>query len=212
MLTRLKQKLQKTLAKPAQILQKTGVTPNHLTATAITLAILSAIAYTQWQTSKNYLILAATLLLLSGLFDALDGALARTTQTATPLGAYLDSLLDRYADAAILTAIIISGLCEPFWGLIALTGTLLVSYTRAKAESQNIKMETIGIAERPERILITATATIITYAWQPALNYAIILLAILTNLTVIQRTLHTQRKLKPTYADAVDVNAALPSP
>jgi archaetidylinositol phosphate synthase len=195
MLTKIKQKLQKILTKPAQTLQKIGVTPNKLTATAIILALLSAYTYTQWQTNKLYLLLAATLLLLSGLCDAFDGALARITQNTTHLGSFLDSLLDRYADAAIYVAIIISSLCNPLWGLIALTGTLLVSYTRAKAENIGIKMETIGIAERPERILILAAATIITIYWQQTLNYAIILLAILTNLTVLQRTIHTYKNL-----------------
>jgi len=216
MLTKLKQKIQKTLTKPTQTLHKHGIKPNHLTITAITLAILSAITYTQYKTNPPLtLTTATTLLLLSGLCDALDGALARTTQQTTPTGAILDSLLDRYADAAIITAITIAGLCQPLWGLTALTGTLLVSYTRAKAETQNIKTETIGIAERPERILITATATLTTIIWPQALNYATILLTILTHLTVIQRTHHTHKKLKTKTQNpndaASNANAAHPA-
>lgn len=198
MLTKLKQKIQKLLATQARIAQRIGLTPNTITIIGIALAIFSAIAYTQWQRNNTYLILATALLLLSGYCDALDGALARLTQQTTPFGGFLDSLLDRYADAVVYAAVIISGLCEPAWGLAALIGSLLVSYTRAKAESIQIKMETIGIAERPERIIILAIATIIAYFWQPetTINIAIIVLAALTNLTVLQRSVHVYRKLK----------------
>ncbi|MEM3357177.1 MAG: archaetidylinositol phosphate synthase [Candidatus Bathyarchaeia archaeon] len=198
MLTKLKQKIQKLLATQARIAQRIGLTPNIITIIGIALAIFSAVAYTQWQKNSTYLILATALLLLSGYCDALDGAVARLTQQTTPFGGFLDSLLDRYADAVVYAAVIISRLCEPAWGLAALIGSLLVSYTRAKAESIQIKMETIGIAERPERIIILAIATIIAYFWQPeaTINIAIIALAALTNLTVLQRSVHVYRKLK----------------
>lgn len=202
MLTKLKQKTQKLLQNQAKAATKIGLTPNTITTIGITLAAASATAYTQWKTNNAYLIAAAFLLLLSGYCDALDGATARLTKKTTPFGSYLDSLLDRYADAAIITAIIVSGLCEPTWGITALIGTLLVSYTRAKAEALQIKMETIGIAERPERIIIIATATIIAYFWQPTqtLNYTTIMLTTITHATVIQRTIHTYKKLKPKNA------------
>lgn len=200
MLTKLKQKIQKLLETQAKTAQKLELTPNKISALGIISALLSAFAYTQWQTNHTYMLAAALLLLLSGYCDALDGALARTTQKTTLFGGYLDSLLDRYADAAIYTGIIISGLCETTWGLIALFGSLIVSYTRARAEAAEIKMETIGIAERPERILIITAATITAFLWQKEakniINTAIILLAALTNLTVLQRTLHTYKKLQ----------------
>ncbi|MGQ9530005.1 MAG: archaetidylinositol phosphate synthase [Candidatus Bathycorpusculaceae bacterium] len=200
MLTKLKQKTQKLLQTQAKTAQKIGLTPNKITITGITLAIASATAYTQWQTNPIYLPTATILLLLSGYCDALDGTLARLTNQTTTFGAYLDSLLDRYADAITLTAITISGLCELQWGLTALTGSLLVSYTRARAEAAGIQMETIGIAERPERIIILATTTIIAFIWQTQtktiMNIGIILIAILTNITVLQRTLHVYNKTK----------------
>jgi len=198
MLTKLKKKIQKTLTKEAKLAHRIGLTPNKLSIIGITLAFLSALAYTTWQTNQLYLLIATILLLLSGFCDALDGILARQYRKTTPFGGFLDSLLDRYADTTIYASIIISKLCNPFWGLIALIGTILVSYTRAKAEAAGIKMETIGIAERPERILILATASLIAAFWQPqtTINTATILLAILTNLTVLQRSLHVYKKLK----------------
>jgi len=203
MLTKLKQKIQQTLTAEAKAAHKIGLTPNMISAIGITLAILSALAYATWQNHPAYLLLATTLLLLSGFCDALDGVVARLYQQTTPFGGFLDSLLDRYADAAIYIGIIIGGLCDASWGLIALTGSLLVSYSRARAEAAGIKMETIGLAERAERIIILAIASPTAYFGQPTtvMNASIILLAILTNLTVIQRTIYTYKKLKKKEKD-----------
>ena len=74
-------------------------------------------------------------------------------------GGFFDSLLDRYADAFILCGIIFGGLTELHWGLAALIGSLLVSYARAKAEAAEVKMESVGLAERAERIVIIALAS-----------------------------------------------------
>ena len=196
MLTKLKKKVQEKLKAEAEIAHKLGLTPNTTSLIGISLAILSALAYTQWHTHTLYLLLATTLLLLSGFCDALDGILARLYQQTTKFGGFLDSLLDRYADAIIYTGIIISGLCNPFWGLTALAGSMLVSYTRARAEATGIKMESIGIAERAERIIILAIASLTAILWTEALNIGIITLAILTNLTVLQRTLHVYNKTR----------------
>ncbi len=197
-MTKLKQKVQAMLAAEAAIAHRLALTPNRISALGIILAFLAALSYTQWQTSNLYLIAAIILLLLSGFCDALDGVVARIYQQATPFGGFLDSLLDRYADAAIYTAIIVSGLCDPLWGLTALTGSLLVSYSRARAEAADLKMESIGLAERAERIIILVTATLAATFWQPAtvMNWSIIVLAILANLTVIQRAYYVYRKLK----------------
>jgi archaetidylinositol phosphate synthase len=198
MLTKLKKKVQAMLATEAKAAHKIGLTPNKLSTTGIVLAFLSALAYTVWQTNTLYLLLATVLLLLSGFCDALDGILARLYHETTPFGGFLDSLLDRYADATVYAGIIISGLCDALWGLTALIGSLLVSYTRARAEAAGIKMESIGLAERAERIIILATATVTAAFWQPktAMNAGIILLAVLSNLTVLQRSLQVCKKLK----------------
>jgi len=198
MLTKLKKKVQAILATEAKAAHKIGLTPNKLSITGIVLAFLSALAYTAWQANTLYLLLAAALLLLSGFCDALDGILARLYHKTTTFGGFLDSLLDRYADAAVYAAIIISGLCDPPWGLAALIGSLLVSYSRARAEATGMKMESVGLAERAERIIILAIASITAAFWQPrtAMNAGIILLAVLSNLTVLQRSLHVYKKMK----------------
>jgi archaetidylinositol phosphate synthase len=201
MLTKLKKKVQTMLVTEAKLVHKIGLTPNRVSAIGIVLAFLSATVYTVWQTNRFYLLFATVLLLFSGFCDALDGILARLYHETTPFGGFLDSLLDRYADAVVYAGIIVSGLCAALWGLAALIGSLLVSYTRARAEATEIKMESVGLAERAERIIILATASIIAAFWQPktAMNAGIILLAILSNLTVLQRGLHVYRKLKKNH-------------
>jgi len=175
-----------------------GLTPNAISIIGAALAFLASLSYLQWQTSRLYLALALILLLASGFCDALDGAVARLYQQASAFGGFLDSVLDRYADAAIFISLIFSGLCTPFWGILALTNSLLVSYTRARAEAAGAKMETIGIVERPERLIILVIATLIAIIYRPdfTIDIAVILIAVLTALTVIQRVIYAYGSLK----------------
>jgi len=105
-------------------------------------------------------------------------------------------MLDRYADVLVLAGVIISGLCNLVAGLIALAGSMMVSYSRARAEASGIKMESIGLVERPERMLILAAASLVAIFWMPALNIGIIVLAVLANFTVLQRAHHVYKILK----------------
>jgi len=197
LLTKLKKKIQQMLTSEAKIANRLGFTPNIISVIGFILALTSAIAYaitpyySQW-----FLLMAPLLLLASGFCDTLDGIVARTIGQTTVFGGFFDSVLDRYADAAVYAAIIISGYCNPMWGLAALTGSVLVSYTRARAEVAGLKMESVGFAERAERMLILATVSIIAFWWLPALNYGIIILAVISNLTVLQRMLYTYKELK----------------
>ncbi len=181
------------MEKEAKWVHKLGLTPNHVSAIGLSLALLSGLAYWQHPQNKILLVIAPILLLFSGFFDALDGVLARTYGKITFFGGFLDSLLDRYADAFVFFGIILGGLCQLSWGLVALTGSLLISYVRARAEAAGTKMETVGIAERAERIIILALASFLSFFWLEALNWAVIILAVLTNLTVFQRAAHFYR-------------------
>ncbi len=171
----------------AKLAHNMGFTPNRMGAIGIFLAVVSSLMYWRWQSVQSSLVLASVFLLSSGCCDMLDGIIARTYGQISPFGGFMDSLFDRYADALIFIGIILGGLCNSFWGLIALTGSLLVSYTRARAEAEGIKMETKGLAERAERLIIVAAATFLEIFWQGALSWAVVLLAILTNITVLQR-------------------------
>lgn len=178
------------------MVHKIGLTPNHVSAIGIILAVCSALAYWHWQTNQFLLVVAPFLLLISGFCDALDGAIARLYGETTTFGGFLDSLLDRYADAVVFLGIIIGGLCHLLWGLIALIGSLLVSYTRARAEATGVKMEAVGVAERAERLIILAIASFIGIFRLEALYWGVILLAFLSNLTVLQRVVYFYKASK----------------
>jgi archaetidylinositol phosphate synthase len=193
------------LTSQAKAAHKIGLTPNRISIIGFILVLASAASYALTTPQTFWLlVLAVVFLLASGFCDTMDGIVARTFQQETVFGGFFDSVLDRYADAAVYAAIIVAGLVNPVWGpilgsawgLAALTGSMMVSYTRARAEAAGIKMESVGLAERAERILILAAVSIVGFFWLPALSYGIALLAVLSNLTVIQRTLHVYKTLK----------------
>jgi archaetidylinositol phosphate synthase len=196
LLTKLKQEVQQLLTFEAKTAHKLGLTPNMITVIGLVFAFLSAFAYAEWQFHPIVPWLAFILLLLSGFCDVLDGVLARIYGESTVFGGFLDSLLDRYADAAVFIGIIIAVLCDYRAGLLAMIGSLLVSYSRARAEAAGIKMESIGLAERAERILILLLTTLIAVYWLPALNIGVIIIAVLANVTVMQRAAYVYAKTK----------------
>ena len=184
------------LALEAKAAHKMGLTPNTVSLIGLALALLSAFTYAMSQSQPLWIFLATILLLASGFCDALDGVIARLYQQTSLFGGFLDSLLDRYADAAVYAGVIIGGLCDPIWGLAALVGSMMVSYSRARAEAAEIQMESVGLAERAERMLILSVASVAAIFWLQALSIGIILLAVLSNFTVLQRGLHVYNSLK----------------
>jgi archaetidylinositol phosphate synthase len=211
LLTKLKKQIQQMLTSQATAAHKIGLTPNKISTIGFILALASVVSYALTTTQNAWLlILAVVFLLVSGFCDTLDGIVARTFGQTTVFGGFYDSVLDRYADAAVYAAIIVAGLSNPawgsfwgsVWGLAALSGSLLVSYTRSRAEAVGIKMESVGLAERAERMLILAVFSLIAYFWLPALGYGIALLAVLANFTVIQRAVYVYKTLKKKAAVA----------
>jgi phosphatidylglycerophosphate synthase len=97
---------------------KIGLTPNKVSIIGFILAVASAGAYAMAPSYQWLLLLATILLLASGFCDTLDGIIARTFQQVTVFGGFFDSVLDRYADAIVYSAIIIAGLCNPAWGTV----------------------------------------------------------------------------------------------
>src|ERR1700694_4612430 len=167
-------------------LGRTPLTPNQVTVigTALTFlaAGLAAFGHLQW---------AGVVLIFAGTCDILDGALARSTKTSYPYGAFLDSTLDRYSEGAIyagLTAYFV-GMGGPLqrWlvlaTLAALAGSFLVSYVRARAQSLGFTCDS-GVFARPERVVVT----VIGFIFGGYVLYAVVfLVAVLTNLTALQR-------------------------
>ena len=194
--SRLKKRFEGVVLAGVKPFADAGVTPNTVTIMGLIVSLASAWCFYSWTSSPLLLPAAALLILISGLFDAVDGIIARTKGKVTAFGGFLDSVSDRYADAMVLAGITLGGLCNPVAGFAALIGSLMVSYTRSRAEAAGVSMAGVGLAERAERMLILAAVTFIAVFWIDALNYGVILLAVLSHVTVIQRTMHFKRSAK----------------
>ena len=189
----------------AKIAHKLGLTPNHISIVGFILAIASALSYALASEASLWLLFLATFFMLaSGFCDTLDGIVARTFQQTSAFGGFFDSVLDRFADGAAYAGITVAGLCSVafggLWGttvaLTALIASMLVSYTRARAEVIGVKMESVGIAERAERMLILAVVSIIGYFRLEVFGYGVALIATLSIVTILQRVTHVYRELK----------------
>lgn len=175
----------------AQWLERTGITPNALTLIgfALTLVVAAVLAMGQ-------LLVGGLLLIAAALFDTLDGALARRAGLTTVFGAFFDSTMDRYSEAVTLIALIYYYSAQPD-GRIAvlllaatLVGSLMVSYTRARAEGLSIECKE-GFFQRTERIVVLIIG-LVTGWMLPVLA----ILAVLTNVTAVQRIVSVYQKTK----------------
>ena len=155
------------------------------------IAVLAAYGF------ANHLLIIGTLaILLSGFLDVVDGAVARYHNKTSKFGAFLDSTMDRFADAIIYIGIIFGGYCDWFIGVLAIHSAITDSYVRARAESQGVECK-VGIAERAVRMIILMIGAVIGYLTSSIyFTYTIIILVILSYITVGQRIYHVWRQLK----------------
>ena len=165
-----------------QLLMRTGITPNNLSWLGFSIAVGAAVLI-----ATGHLFVAGFVVLAAGFFDMLDGALARRTNRVTSSGAVLDSILDRVSEAVLLLGILIFYLfsdSRSTLGILlvclALIGSLLVSYIRARAEAIGIECK-IGLFTRPERVIVLAVGLLAS----PINNALIIALAIIVTLSFV---------------------------
>lgn len=169
-----------------------GVTPNTVSAVAALASIGAALLYL-----RGTALMGAAVLLLSAFLDMIDGAVARATSATSTFGAVLDHVLDRYVEYIVVVGIVAGGFANWFWGTFALTGMLLASYARAAAESVGgLDSCAIGIAERQEKLLLIVTGSSLTILWPNSLEYALILVGLLSHFTVGQRLFYTRQKTR----------------
>jgi phosphatidylglycerophosphate synthase len=190
---------------------KVGLTPNALTLIGFGIAILAA-----WAAAASAWILAGFLVVFGGVFDLFDGALARAMGVAGPLGAFMDSVFDRWGEGVVYVGIVIGCLAGGFpvgaiLAAAAMTSAFMVSYARASSEREGFTpgkgMANVGLAPREIRIVILTVALILTgvmggihdlgsarsLSWddgRPALGIGLGLIAVLATITTIQRILH----------------------
>ena len=168
-----------------------NINPNIVTVISPFIAILAAYGF-----ANHLLLLGCIAILLSGFLDVVDGAVARYHNRSSKFGAFLDSTMDRFADAIIYIGIIFGGYCDWFIGVLAIHSAITVSYVRARAESQGVDCS-VGIAERAVRMIILMVGALIGHFTQPIyFTYVIIILVILSYITVGQRIYHVWKALK----------------
>jgi CDP-diacylglycerol--glycerol-3-phosphate 3-phosphatidyltransferase len=178
---------------PARFLGRLGLTPNALTIIGSLLTASVGLLVAQ-----GWFVAGGLCLFLFSATDTLDGALARATNRVSTFGAFLDSVCDRYAEAAVFFGLLwyYQSAANPLGvalTYLALVGSLMVSYARARAEGVGLQVAEVGWFQRPERIIALGLAFLLAPLYPPILLIALALLTILTTLTVIQRVRHVAR-------------------
>ena len=173
------------------ILSKIGITPNVLTLINLALNIVAA-----YFIVTEHFIIGGVLVLVAGLFDLLDGALARFTKQTTKFGAILDSTVDRISEAAILCGLLIWYIPQEGASLksvlifVVLIGSFLVSYIRARAEGLGWQCQ-VGLFTRAERVIVLAIGLLINQIF-----IALCILAVFVFITVVQRLVYLWKQGK----------------
>ncbi len=180
-------------------LAETRLTPTALTTAGVLTCLLSAVVvYFEYRNQILFYWLGAALFVLGSVMDILDGALARAGGKSTPFGAFIDSTTDRIGEAAMLAAIGLIFMREGnevalAFAFAAIVGSMLVSYTRAKAEILGLKGD-VGLGSRAERVVVI-TAGLVLAPWG-ALSWAIYLLTASVWITVGQRVWTVRSQLR----------------
>ena len=188
MLNNLRNSLQPHLEKLGNSFASTGISPTGWSVIGLVFAFASAFFY-GWNIEFS-LIIGGIVLLVAGFFDIVDGQVARATKKITKTGGFLDSEFDKIAEVAIFFGILVGGFAEPYLVFLAISLSLLVSYTRSRAESLGVKLQGIGIGERAERLLVIAIVGIIGF-----MEYAVIIVIIIAGITFVQRIIITVKEL-----------------
>jgi CDP-diacylglycerol--glycerol-3-phosphate 3-phosphatidyltransferase len=182
----------------ARTLVRLKVTPDGITWFGCGATVVISIVFL----AQGKFLIGSILFGAFSLIDLLDGTMARMLGTAGPWGAFLDSTLDRVSDAAVICALIYfyvnsdseTSALAVIAGTISLVMSLLTSYARAKAESLDATC-TVGIAERAERNLIIWIALLFSGIVIDITPYALVLLAVVSTITVVQRILFVRKQL-----------------
>lgn len=182
MLNRIRDRIEPAMNSLGLKFASSGLSPNFWTSVGFVLSIASAAAYASANIAMYATIYGGILLLASGFFDIVDGSVARATKQISRKGAFLDSTLDKVAEVIVFLGILYGGLADPAMVLIALGLSLLVSYSRARAESLGIELKGVGIGERAERLIVIAAFSIAGFTY-----YGMIIVAIIAGITFVQR-------------------------
>ena len=181
----------------AKVLIKLKIHPHAITLAGFLVSLLAANFY-----RGGSFIYAGFMVILAGICDVLDGHLARETNKMSKYGALIDSTIDRYSEMLMFLGLAMyyhkSGSYLPLVIILAITGSILVSYTRARAEGLDIQCK-VGMMQRQQRIMTLIAGTFlaaIPHIGDLIMTVTIWFIAVTTNLTVVQRIVHIRKELK----------------
>ncbi len=180
--------IESVLSKIAPFLHHHHITPTVLTLTGLAVNFIGAIFY-----YHGFMVAGGFVILFAGLFDMLDGAVARAGNQATPFGGFMDSVVDRYSDFVIFGGVLAyfaakADVLMTVLTAVVICGAFLISYVRARAELVIDKCS-VGLMERPERIILLAAGSIFGF-----LHAALWVLAVTTHITALYRIDYTRRE------------------
>jgi CDP-diacylglycerol--glycerol-3-phosphate 3-phosphatidyltransferase len=214
---RIQQRVRQFVTSIMRPLARLGITPNTLTLLGLLLSCITAVVIAQ-----GSLFIGGLLVLFAGIFDMFDGALARAKNAASAFGAFFDSTLDRYSESIILFGLLWYAIHaqalqnsfsipwppgnEQAWMIcliyIAVVGSLMVSYAKARAEGLGLECKT-GLLARPERVVILAIGLITGME-----IWAVLLLAVFSNVTAVERIVYIRRVTRQATRQSVHGQAA----
>ena len=166
-----------------------GIGPNAVTILGMLASALVAGAF-----AYGNLLYALILLVLTAFLDILDGAVAKASGKVTKFGGFLDSVADRYSDALILIGIALYLGEHYILIMVVMAGSILTSYTRARAENFIEKCD-VGFAERAERLIVLMLAALLAVLGINLFYEVLLFLAVVTHLTVLQRVLYAKKRI-----------------
>ncbi|MEL6866770.1 MAG: CDP-alcohol phosphatidyltransferase family protein [Bacteroidota bacterium] len=210
-----------------KLLIRYKVSPNAITTVGFVLNLVAAILFiigaeVSAREDHRFVGWAGAVILFAGLFDMIDGRLARLSNTAHPYGALYDSVIDRYSELFMFLGICYYLVAQSYFlssifAFIAMIGSVMVSYTRARAEALGVS-PSIGLMQRPERVLLVGISAVscgvfshyfggdfkIALSFPPytafetitLFTFPLFLMAILTNITAVRRLLFSRKALK----------------
>jgi CDP-diacylglycerol---glycerol-3-phosphate 3-phosphatidyltransferase len=175
----------------------TRISPNVLTFMGLVINIAAAVlfGFANADNQRRMFIYAGLVIIGAGIFDMVDGRVARETGQVTSFGGFFDSVIDRYSDLALFFGLLVYyARANRFFYIVlvavVMTGSVMVSYTRARAESL-IGQCKVGFMERPERIVLVIIGALFN-----RMGPVLWVIAILSNITVVHRIVYTWRQTK----------------
>lgn len=178
------------------------ISPNTVSIASLICAFFAGLSFYYSPASREFILLAGILVILNSIFDALDGVIARKSNRATPRGDFLDHVIDRYSDVFIICSIFFAGYVSWQLGVTAIVGVLLTSYLGTQAQALSLGRYYGGIMGRADRLVVIILAAFGNFVFSAPiagfsiLGWAVILIAVTSHITAVQRIYYIWKQLQ----------------